>query len=167
LLDLIELGIPTPLPTGSIVIETGGMKTHRRERTREELHRELSDGFGLPLTQIHSEYGMAEMLTQGYRRTWDVGRRTLVRKEEVGKGEDKDSPKSRFQFPHWAQVLTTDHRSSIIDHRSLITDLANLYSCSFLISGDRIEVYDVGSFEVLGRIDPTDFRGCNFLMERD
>lgn len=216
LLDLIELGIPTSLPTGSIIIETGGMKTHRRERTREELHRELSDGFGLPLTHIHSEYGMAEMLTQAYMRTrdvglqtsernakrtwdvghqtserkakrtwdvghqtperkairtWDVGHQTSERREEIGIREDKDNRYSRFQFPHWAQIRTTDHRSSIIDHRqdhrSLITDLANLYSCSFLISGDRIEVYDDGSFEVLGRIDPTDFRGCNFLMERD
>lgn len=50
---------------------------------------------------------------------------------------------------------------------ALITDLANLYSCSFLISGDRMTVYPDGSFEVHGRVDETDFRGCNFLMERD
>jgi len=189
LLDLIDLGVPAPLPQNSVIIETGGMKTHRRERTREELHRELSDGFGLPLSQIHSEYGMAEMLSQGYRRTLDVGHRTSERKAEEGQRKDEDHRSSitdhrysGFRFPHWAQVHTPDHRSLIIDHRednrssitdhrqdhrSLITDLANLYSCSFLISGDRIEVYSDGSFEVVGRVDPTDFRGCNFLMERD
>lgn len=78
LLDLIELGIHGALPDNSVIIETGGMKTRRRERTREELHRELSEGFGLPLGQIHSEYGMAEMLTQAWRKE---GRR---KKEEEG-----------------------------------------------------------------------------------
>jgi hypothetical protein len=75
LLDLIDLGVKGVFPSGSIVIETGGMKTRRRERSRSELHRELSVGFGLPMAQIHSEYGMAEMLTQAYGGRTEDGRR--------------------------------------------------------------------------------------------
>lgn len=187
LLDLIDLGIRGKVPPGTIIMETGGMKTRRRERTRAELHHELSDGFGLPLEQIHSEYGMAEMLSQAYGksgdgRTEDGGRKTeertedevkekeRKRKEEV-KGEEVKGERGRFGFrlPHWAKISSTPQliNSSILSSRSYITDLANLYSCSFLVSGDRYELFEDGSFEVLGRVDPTDYRGCNFLMERD
>lgn len=165
LLDLIDLGITGTFSPGSILMETGGMKTHRRERSRSELHRELSEGFGLPIEQIHSEYGMAEMLTQAYGKG-------LKAEELKAEGLRADEWKAfGFKFPHWARLshrsLITDPRSLITDPRSLITDLANLYSCSFLVSGDRYEVFSDGSFEVLGRVDSTDYRGCNFLMERD
>lgn len=203
LLDLTELGIHGALPENSVIIETGGMKTRRRERTREELHRELSEGFGLPLGQIHSEYGMAEMLTQAWRKEG------IRKKEEEGEEQEQEQEGLGFRMPHWARVdnghwtlgighLTLDngHLTLDIGHwtsgigslqdgnspaasgggqgveqaevaLALITDLANLYSCSFLISGDRMTVYPDGSFEVHGRVDETDFRGCNFLMERD
>lgn len=183
LLDLIELGIYGSLPEGSIVIETGGMKTRRRERTREELHRELSEGFGLPLWQIHSEYGMAEMLSQAWRKE------ERRKPKEEGREQEQEQGGEGFRMPHWARTSLTpgpspanklagegyvapddfvaDPRSPIPDPRSLITDLANLYSCSFLISGDRLTINPDGSFEVHGRVDETDYRGCNFLMERD
>ena len=184
LLDLIELGIHGSLPEGSVVIETGGMKTRRRERTREALHCELSEGFGLPIGQIHSEYGMAEMLSQSYRKE------ERRKKKEEGEEQDQEQEQKQeqegvgFRMPHWARTSLTpgpspanklagegydapDPRSPIPDHRSLITDLANLYSCSFLMSGDRMTINSNGSFEVHGRVDETDYRGCNFLMERD
>ncbi len=159
LLDLINLGVGSPLPDGSIVIETGGMKTRRRERTREELHQELSAGFGVPVEQIHSEYGMAELLSQAYAQggPW-------------------------YRSPHWMRVMVRDplyplspiphlgnprNPGNIESNQLGIIDLANLYSCSFLLTGDRGTVRGDGAFQVLGRMDPADLRGCNFLMERD
>jgi hypothetical protein len=166
-LDLIDLGVHGALPANSIVMETGGMKTRRRERTRTDLHLELSQGFGLPVQQIHSEYGMAEILTQAYAKTEDGRRQTAERKEL----KVEELRGFGFRFPHWARLSHRSPisypRSPISDPRSLISDLANLYSCSFLVSGDRYEVFPDGCFEVLGRVDATDYRGCNFLMERD
>jgi hypothetical protein len=181
LLDLIDLGIRGKVPPGTIIMETGGMKTRRRERTRAELHHELSDGFGLPLEQIHSEYGMAEMLTQAYGKTEEKSealKREELKGEEVKieelKSEEVKGEGGRFGFrlPHWAKISSTPQlfnssTPQLLNASSLITDLANLYSCSFLVSGDRYELFEDGSFEVLGRVDPTDYRGCNFLMERD
>jgi len=222
LLDLIELGIQGKLPENSVVIETGGMKTRRRERSREELHRELSEGFGLPIGQIHSEYGMAEMLSQSYRKEERRKKKEEgVEKEEGRKKKEEGEEKEEgFRMPHWARTSLTPGPSPAKEVRTsltpgpspanklagegndvsdatrmqlqkvtpptavgpddvginsgagevasaLITDLANLYSCSFLVSGDRMTVYPDGSFEVHGRVDETDYRGCNFLMERD
>jgi hypothetical protein len=181
LLDLIDLGIRGKVPPGTIIMETGGMKTRRRERTRAELHHELSDGFGLPLEQIHSEYGMAEMLTQAYGKTEEKSealKREELKGEEVKieelKSEEVKGEGGRFGFrlPHWAKISSTPQlfnssTPQLLNASSLITDLSNLYSCSFLVSGDRYELFEDGSFEVLGRVDPTDYRGCNFLMERD
>jgi len=206
LLDLVELGIRGTLPELSVVIETGGMKTRRRERSREELHRELSEGFGLPLGQIHSEYGMAEMLSQSYRK--EERRKKKEEGEEQEQEQEQEQEGVGFRMPHWARV-DIGHWASNIEQTpsnllrtdgylapdapdafrmelqkvtpptavavegtgevasALITDLANMYSCSFLVSGDRMTVYSDGSFEVHGRMDETDYRGCNFLMERD
>lgn len=153
LLDLIEAGVEKGLPEGSIVIETGGMKTHRRERSREELHRELSEGFGVPLEQVHSEYGMAELLSQAYAQggPW-------------------------YRTPHWMRVEVRDplrplthlgNPFNLGTNQLGVIDLANLYSCGFLLTGDRGILRGDGSFQVLGRMDASDLRGCNFLMERD
>ncbi len=149
LLDLLELEA-VKLPSKSIVIETGGMKTHRREITKKELHKRLASGFGLNGNRIHSEYGMAELLSQAYATggQW-------------------------FRTPPWMQVSVHNsdnpaeqlppHEEGLIG----VIDLANVYSCSFLLTGDRGVMDGEGRFKVLGRWNPKDLRGCNFLIEED
>jgi phenylacetate-coenzyme A ligase PaaK-like adenylate-forming protein len=129
-----------------IVMETGGMKGKRKEMVREELHEVLQAGFGVP--SIHSEYGMTELLSQAY---------------SYGKGI--------FNCPPWLKIVLRDTN----DPLSLITtqqtgginiiDLANVNSCSFIATQDLGRVYADGSFEVLGRFDQADIRGCNLLVQ--
>lgn len=142
LLDFAEK-YPMPLQH-TIVMETGGMKGRRREMTREEVHLLLTTAFQTPA--IHSEYGMTELLSQAY---------------SYGNGV--------FNCPPWMKVLVRqdddplDVRvagSGVIN----IIDLANLYSCSFIATDDVGTVKPDGSFEVLGRIDTSDIRGCNLLI---
>jgi len=149
LIDLLEME-KTALPSNSIVIETGGMKTHRREMTKEELHRQLANGFGLDSTRVHSEYGMAELLSQAYATggQW-------------------------FRTVPWMQVSirNPDNPAEELDpyNEGLIgvIDLANVHSCSFLLTGDKGVMDKNGRFKVLGRWNPQDLRGCNFLIEED
>lgn len=142
LLDFAEQ-FPMPLQH-TIVMETGGMKGRRREMTREEVHGILSTAFKTPL--IHSEYGMTELLSQAY---------------SYGHG--------LFDCPPWMKVLVRqdddplDVRvagSGVIN----IIDLANLYSCAFIATDDVGTVQEDGSFNVLGRVDTSDIRGCNLLI---
>lgn len=129
-----------------IVMETGGMKGKRKEMVREELHERLRNGFGI--NSIHSEYGMTELLSQAY---------------SLGEGI--------FNCPNWMQVLIRD----INDPLSLIEkgrtgginviDLANANSCSFIATQDLGKINPDGSFEVLGRFDNADIRGCNLLVQ--
>jgi hypothetical protein len=142
LLDFAEQ-YPMPLQH-TIVMETGGMKGRRREMTREEVHLLLNTAF--ETHAIHSEYGMTELLSQAY---------------SYGNGV--------FNCPPWMKVLIRqdddplDVRvsgSGVIN----IIDLANLYSCSFIATDDVGTVMPDGSFEVLGRIDTSDIRGCNLLI---
>lgn len=144
LLDLIAAG---PLELRNVVVmETGGMKGKRKEMVREELHAELSSGFGVKA--IHSEYGMTELLSQGY---------------SMGNGV--------FECPPWMKVMVrdvTDPLSSNTLRRSggiNVIDLANLYSCSFIATQDLGKVNKDGTFEVLGRFDNSDVRGCNLLVQ--
>lgn len=146
LLDLLDAQ-HRALPAGSIVIETGGMKTHRREISRDELHRRLSDGFSIPRNSVFSEYGMCELLSQSYSRGAEV-----------------------FYPPSWVRVQVVDPTEPA---RPLpegeagalaIVDLANVYSASFILTQDRAVMRDDG-FEVLGRLTGAELRGCNFLME--
>jgi len=128
-----------------IVMETGGMKGKRKEMIREELHETLCNGFGV--NAIHSEYGMTELLSQAYSK---------------GNGI--------FNTPPWMRIITRDTNDPI----SLITDgktggvniidLANINSCSFIATQDLGKVYLDGSFEILGRFDNADIRGCNLLI---
>ncbi len=148
LLDLLEID-DISLPSNSIVIETGGMKTHRREVSRSELHRKLSKGFGLDGSRIHSEYGMAELLSQAYA---------------TGKW---------FSTVPWMQVTIRDpenpdetlppYKEGLIG----VIDLANVHSCSFLLTGDKGVMDKKGRFQALGRWNPKDLRGCNFLIDED
>ncbi|WP_234572160.1 LuxE/PaaK family acyltransferase [Rhodohalobacter sp. 614A] len=132
------------------ILETGGMKTHRREMTKPELRRALSDGFEIPLENIHSEYGMCELLSQMYAI-----------------GEEW------FQTPHWVQVSIRDPKnpSRICDvgeeGKIGIIDLANVYSCSFILTDDRGVMNETGLFKVLGRWNSEDLRGCNFLIDHE
>lgn len=149
LLDLLELG-KIELPSNSIVIETGGMKTRRREVSRSELHKRLANGFGLDGSRIHSEYGMAELLSQAYT-----------------------SGGKWFQTVPWMQVTirNPDDPTQVLPpyQEGLIgvIDLANVHSCSFLLTGDKGVMDKKGRFQVLGRCNTKDLRGCNFLIDED
>lgn len=129
-----------------IVMETGGMKGKRKEMVREELHEQLTKGFGVKT--IHSEYGMTELLSQAY---------------SLGEGI--------FNCPNWMQVLirdTNDPLSLIENGRTggiNVIDLANLNSCSFIATQDLGRIYPDRNFEVLGRFDNSDIRGCNLLVQ--
>ena len=142
LLDMAEK-FPTSIPD-AIVIETGGMKGRRSEITRMELHEKLCKGFGVQ--KIHSEYGMTELLSQA----WSAG-------------------DGIFRCPPWMKILiadTNDPLSYLETGRSggiNIIDLANFHSCSFIATQDLGRVFDDGSFEVLGRFDNSDIRGCSLL----
>lgn len=143
LLDLIELH-QFEL-NNTIVMETGGMKGKRKEIIREELHEILCQGFGVPV--IHSEYGMTELLSQAY---------------SLGNGI--------FECPPWMQILIRDTEDALsyIDYGKTggvnVIDLANINSCSFIATQDLGKKYPNHSFEVLGRFDNSDIRGCNLMV---
>lgn len=131
--------------SGTIVIETGGMKGRRREITRRELHEILTGRFNL-LT-VHSEYGMTELLSQAWSKGDGI-----------------------FNTPPWMKIMIRDPHDplTIIKEPGRtgginIIDLANINSCAFLATGDLGRVYGDGSFEVSGRFDESDIRGCNLL----
>lgn len=143
LLDMIELQKFELKNT--IVMETGGMKGKRKEMIREELHTLLTDGFGVH--KIHSEYGMTELLSQAY---------------SFGDGV--------FECPPWMDVLIRDTEDplSLIETEKTgginIIDLANINSCSFIATQDLGKKYNNATFEVLGRFDNADVRGCNLMV---
>jgi len=143
LLDFVEQH-PINFPQ-LIVMETGGMKGKRKEMIREELHEILYRGFGVDA--IHSEYGMTELLSQAYSK---------------GNGI--------FNTPPWMRIITRDTNDpiSLINDGKTggvnIIDLANINSCSFIATQDLGKVYADGSFEILGRFDNADIRGCNLLI---
>lgn len=149
LIDLVGQSQVT-LPSNSIVIETGGMKTHRREMSREKLHRKLAKGFGLPRNRIHSEYGMAELLSQAYA-TGGKWFRTVPWMHVTIRNPDNP----REVLPPFYEGLIG------------VIDLANVHSCSFILTGDKGIMDKNGRFQVLGRWNPEDLRGCNFLIEED
>ena len=129
----------------TIVMETGGMKGRRAELTKEELHEVLSNGFGV--TSIHSEYGMTELLSQAYSKGDGI-----------------------FACPPWMKIVIRDvydpfcnleeGRSGAIS----VIDLANINSCSFIETKD-LGVVNGDTFKVLGRLDNSDIRGCNMLVQ--
>ena len=145
LLDLVE-SQSWHLPPGSRVIETGGMKTHRREITREALHQNLAQGFGIPRNQVLSEYGMCEMLTQAYSRGGHL-----------------------YYPPPWMKVNIFDPENPLrrVPNGEVgvigVVDLANVYSVSAIMTED-LGVARSGGFEVLGRLSNSELRGCNYLL---
>jgi phenylacetate-coenzyme A ligase PaaK-like adenylate-forming protein len=129
----------------TIIMETGGMKGRRTELVRDELHNILKNSFGLDV--IHSEYGMTELLSQAYSKANGI-----------------------FNCPPWMSVSireTEDPLSTESFGKAggiNIIDLANIDSCSFIATQDLGRVYKDGSFEVLGRFDHSDVRGCNLMV---
>ena len=144
LLDLLDK--ETFQLKNTIIMETGGMKGKRKEMVREELHSILCKGFGVDA--IHSEYGMTELLSQAYSN---------------GNG--------RFICPPWMKILirdTNDPFSFLPPNKTggiNVIDLANINSCSFIATQDLGKLYADNSFEVLGRFDNSDIRGCNLLVQ--
>jgi len=143
LLDLVEkhqLNLKN-----TIVMETGGMKGRRKELIREELHDILKKGFGTKT--IHSEYGMTELLSQAYSQ---------------GNGI--------FKTPPWMKILIRDTEDPLTLQEIgktggvNVIDLANINSCSFIATQDLGKIYNNGSFEILGRFDNSDIRGCNLMV---
>jgi phenylacetate-coenzyme A ligase PaaK-like adenylate-forming protein len=128
-----------------IVMETGGMKGKRKEMVREELHTILKAGFAVE--SIHSEYGMTELLSQGY---------------SFGEGI--------FKSPSWMKILLRDTNDplSLINNNQTgginVIDLANVNSCSFIATQDLGRFHADDSFEVIGRFDNADIRGCNLMV---
>ena len=149
LVDLVESS-DVALPGNSIVIETGGMKTHKREMERKEMHRILSKGFDIAPDRIHSEYGMAELLSQAYALGGNWFRPVPWMKASV---RDPDDPRHDL-LPYHEGLIG-------------IIDLANVHSCSFILTGDKGIMDNEGRFQVLGRWNPKDLRGCNFLIDED
>lgn len=139
LLDFAE-SFPIPLKK-TIIIETGGMKGRKKELTKEELYTALKTAF--QLSEIHSEYGMTELLSQAY------------------------AINGRYKTPPWMKILLREetdpfsysNKTGVIN----IVDLANIYSCSFIATDDLGKLHEDNSFEVLGRIDNSDIRGCSQL----
>ncbi len=133
----------------TVIMETGGMKGRRKEMIREEVHDILSKSFHIPA--IHSEYGMTELLSQAY---------------SGGNGI--------FKCPPWMKVLVRDEEDPLhvrhpegarhVSGANNIIDLANIFSCSFIATDDAGKVFPDSSFEVLGRIDNSDLRGCSLMM---
>lgn len=130
----------------TIIIETGGMKGKRKEILKEELHNKLKSAFGLE--KIHSEYGMTELLSQSYSK---------------GNGI--------FQPPPWKKILIRDIKDplSIIGDNKLgavnVIDLANIYSCPFIATEDLGKSFENTTFKISGRLNNSELRGCNLLIE--
>ena len=143
LLDLVEM-FNFKLKN-TIIMETGGMKGRRKELIREELHQVLCGGFGVE--KIHSEYGMTELLSQAYSK---------------GNGI--------FECPPWMKIITRDTEDAltILPQGKTgginVIDFANINSCSFIATQDLGKTYKNGTFEVLGRFDDSDIRGCNLMV---
>lgn len=126
------------------IMETGGMKGRRREMLREEVHAVLQKQFNV--SSVHSEYGMTELLSQGY-----------------------SSGEGIFNTVPWMKVLIRDEDDPLLvteKGRGLINviDLANIYSCSFIATDDVGRIFDDGSFTILGRRDNSDIRGCSLMV---
>lgn len=144
LLDLAASNIQLKLHEADVLMETGGMKGRRREMIREELHEQLMDAFGVSV--VHSEYGMTELLSQAYATA------------------------SGVYMPPPSLLLTI---RDVNDPFSLVPsgktggvnliDLANIDSCAFLQTQDLGRIHPQGTFEILGRFDHSDLRGCNLM----
>jgi phenylacetate-coenzyme A ligase PaaK-like adenylate-forming protein len=144
---LLDFAVQYPMQLQhTVVMETGGMKGRRKEMTRAQLHEHLKQKLGV--AAVHSEYGMTELLSQAYSK---------------GNG--------LFACPPWMRLLVRDEDDPLTTKTSgrgalNVIDLANMYSCPFIALEDAGRVYDNGTFEVLGRLDNSDVRGCGLMYEQ-
>lgn len=135
-----------PKLTNTIVMETGGMKGKRKELPKAEFHKILTSAFGVE--KIHSEYGMAELTSQGY---------------SAGDGI--------FRAPRWMKVMIRDVNNPLMIHPAPargavnIIDLMNITSCAFIATQDVGRTFSDGSFAIDGRLSGSDIRGCNLLVQ--
>lgn len=143
---LLDFAEQFPMDLSDVIImETGGMKGKREELTREEVHNILTKAFNI--SNIHSEYGMTELLSQGYSK---------------GNGI--------FEVPYWMKIMKRDmydpfNISTNTGRGGLnVIDLANIYSCAFIATQDLVNIKNEMQFEILGRIDNADIRGCNLMV---
>lgn len=143
---LLDFAEQFPMNLSEVVImETGGMKGRRKEMMREEVHAILKQNFNV--FHIHSEYGMTELLSQGY---------------SAGEGI--------FKTPPWLKILKRDiynplQVSANIGRGALnVIDLANIYSCAFIATQDLVNITSDTTFEIIGRTDNSDIRGCNLMV---
>ncbi|WP_242084113.1 acyl transferase [Aestuariivivens sediminis] len=143
---LLDLAEHYPLSLKHVIImETGGMKGRRKELIRNDLHKILKNGFGV--NTIHSEYGMTELLSQAYSHGDGI-----------------------FTCPPWMQVLVRDPEDALTIQKNGVVgginviDLANINSCAFIATQDLGRVFSNGTFEIIGRFDHADIRGCNLMV---
>lgn len=148
LLDFAEHS-PMPLP-GVTIMETGGMKGRRQELTRPELHAALCAAFGV--AGIHSEYGMTELFSQAYSRPQPGKPSRFV---------SADTLRSVATEIYDPLCTAAPGRSGVLN----FMDLANVDTCSFIATEDVGRVFPDGTFEVLGRLDAAELRGCNLMVE--
>lgn len=147
---LLDFAEKYPMPLfNTTIMETGGMKGRRQEMTREEVHHTLTQAFGVK--NIHSEYGMTELLSQAYSKQNGI-----------------------FYCPPWMKILLRSEDDPLTIEQGAITnkpvngiinviDLANIYSCSFIATEDAGKLHADGGFEVVGRVDNSDIRGCSLM----
>lgn len=141
---LLDFAEQHPMPLRAMLFETGGMKGRRKEITRDDLHQTLTRAFDVKT--VHSEYGMTELLSQAYTRGG-----------------------TRFSCPPWMRIVgrdLTDPLSKGLQNETAginVVDLANLHSVAFIETQDLGKVFGDGTFEILGRTDNSDVRGCNLL----
>jgi len=144
LLDLAE-SFQIDLNDDVIIMETGGMKGKRKELLRDEVHQILTQAFNIQ--HIHSEYGMTELLSQGYSK---------------GNGV--------FETPAWMKILLRDINDPLTINNQLryggvnVIDFANIDSCSFIATQDLGRIKENNQFEIIGRFDASDVRGCNLMV---
>jgi len=144
---LLDLAVQHPQHLKhTIIMETGGMKGKRKELLKEEIHQLLEEAF---LTKnIHSEYGMTELLSQSYSKGKNI-----------------------FKSPPWMKILirdVNDPLSIMGDNKKggiNVIDLANIHSCPFVATQDLGCTFEDGTFSVLGRFSNADVRGCNLLIQ--
>ena len=156
LLDFAEQ-YPMPLQH-TVIMETGGMKGRRVEITRPEVHDVLTKAFGVP--SIHSEYGMTELLSQAWSRGEGLFECPIWMKIVV---RDEEDPLSLKWIDDSGELIMRTNKHFVSGAINVI-DLANVNSCSFIATDDAGKLYADGSFEVLGRLDGSDMRGCSLLV---